>query len=59
MKRFRKPQKFSPREGEKWICAKCGGEIDSLPFIPAKNPDGSLKRSVYHFECLPSKRENF
>jgi len=55
LKKFKKPQKFHPREGEKWICAKCGGEIDTLPFIPAKNEDGTLKRPVYHFECLPNR----
>jgi CxxC-x17-CxxC domain-containing protein len=40
---------FRPREGEKWICSKCGGEIKELPFIP------SADRPVYHRECLPSR----
>jgi len=40
---------FKPQNGEKWICAKCGGEIAELPFIPS--PD----RPVYHRECLPPK----
>jgi len=40
---------FRPAPGEKWICAKCGGEIEELPFIP------SMDRPVYHRECLPPK----
>lgn len=47
---------FYPQPGEQWICAKCGKPIESLPFDPHRNPDGSLARPVYHRECLPPKR---
>jgi CxxC-x17-CxxC domain-containing protein len=40
---------FKPNEGEQWICAKCGGNINELPFIP------SMDRPVYHRECLPQR----
>lgn len=40
---------FHPRNGEKWICTKCGGEINELPFIPDPS------RPVYHKECMPPK----
>ena len=40
---------FKPQINEKWICSKCGGEIEELPFIPS--PD----RPVYHRECLPPR----
>lgn len=47
---------FTPKDGEVWSCAKCGNPIDSLPFDPRKNPDGTLAGSVYHKECLPPRR---
>lgn len=40
---------FHPAEGEKWICAKCGGEIQELPFLPSRD------RPIYHRECLPPR----
>jgi CxxC-x17-CxxC domain-containing protein len=40
---------FRPQTVEKWIFAKCGGEIEELPFIP------STDRPVYHRECLPPR----
>jgi CxxC-x17-CxxC domain-containing protein len=40
---------YHPGDGEKWICAKCGGEIKELPFLPSKD------RPVYHRECLPPR----
>lgn len=44
-----KKRLYTPREGESWICAKCGKPIDALPFIPSKG------RPVYHRECLPPR----
>ncbi len=48
-KRNRRGQRkmFHPAPGEEWICAKCGGKINELPFVPSKD------RPVYHRECLP------
>jgi hypothetical protein len=46
---------YRPRNGEKWICAKCGGEIKELPFDPFRDEEGNLKKPVYHKECLPKK----
>lgn len=43
---------YRPRNGEKWICAKCGGEISELPFDPFRNENGELLKPVYHRECL-------
>jgi len=47
--RNNKRRLFRPKEGEVWICAKCGKPISELPFIPSKG------RPVYHRECLPPK----
>ncbi|MEK7673764.1 MAG: hypothetical protein AAB371_01020 [Patescibacteria group bacterium] len=49
------PRSFKPRDGEVWSCAKCNGEIESLPFDPRRNPDGSLQSPVYHRDCLPPR----
>lgn len=46
---------YKPQDGESWTCAKCGEVIESLPFDPARNEDGSLQRPVYHRECLPPR----
>ncbi|MCL4358336.1 MAG: hypothetical protein M1505_00240 [Patescibacteria group bacterium] len=46
---------YKPRQGEEWLCAKCGQAIESLPFDPRRNDDGSLKGAIYHRECLPPR----
>jgi CxxC-x17-CxxC domain-containing protein len=42
-------RRFQPKPGEQWICSKCGGEIQELPFIPREGIP------VYHRECLPPR----
>lgn len=52
-KQFRKggpARQFKPKEGERWICSKCGQDIESLPFIPSKKD-----APIYHRECLPPR----
>ena len=44
---------YRPKPGEKWLCAKCGQEIEELPFEPYRDESGNLKRPVYHKNCLP------
>lgn len=50
-RRVPKRKIFRPRNGEEWICSKCGRKIEALPFLP------DPKRPVYHRECLPPKEE--
>jgi hypothetical protein len=47
-----KRRMFKPRNGEKWICARCGKEIEELPFDPFRNENGELLKPVYHRDCL-------
>lgn len=53
----RRQRKYTPKDGQVWVCAKCGQPIDQLPFLPAMDENGNLLRPVYHYECLPPRRK--
>lgn len=46
---------YRPKPGEKWLCHKCGQEIEELPFDPSRDENGNLARPVYHKDCLPKR----
>jgi hypothetical protein len=49
---------YRSKNGEKWICAKCGGEIKELPFEPFRDEEGNLK-SLYITKSAFLKNKNY
>jgi hypothetical protein len=39
-------------------CAKCGTDINELPFSPTKKEDGTFG-TIYCYECNKERRQNF
>lgn len=50
---------FNPHEGESWICADCGKEINELPFDPRRDENGVVIGKLYCRECHRKRRGSF